>query len=166
MILRDVIRYYELTGCDFQKDLKDFAQLQRQYYNDMIEDDFMERYESFTDKLQTVWIDRLGGWEKVIRDEITPPNNDQLIEMYCRTIKNVEEKPEETTMFLTNSSLRKKKEIQENKTIDLVATLTNIDIPFDQFLDMELEVVYDVIGIVGEKKKEEEKKRKQRRKGR
>ena len=45
-----------------------------------------------------------------------------------------------------------------------MATLTNVDIDITPFMELELEVVYNIIAVVGEKKKEEEKKRKQKRK--
>lgn len=163
MILKDVIRYYELTGCDFQQDVKDFGDLQREFYNDIIDNNFTERYESFTDKLQELWVDRKGGWESVTERSLQLPSNEQLIHMYCKTIEEPEKQPEKTVTFLTNSALRKKKKA-ENKTLDLIATLTDIEIPFDQFAEYELEVVYAIIGLVGEKKKEAEKKRRQRRK--
>ena len=166
MILKDVIRYYELTGRDFQTDAQEFGQLQREFFNGDVAEDFTERYERFTDNLLELWVDNMGGWESVLERELQPPNSEQLLQKYCRVIEQPEEKPEETTVFFQNSLLRKKKKKQDNKTLDLIATLTNIEIPFDQFLTLELEVVYSVINLVGEKKKEEEKKRKQRRKGR
>lgn len=171
MILKDVIRYYELTGCDFQTDLKNFSKLQREFYNDVIADDFTDQYEAFTDKLFILWTDRQGGVKNVLDNELELPTMDELIEMYCRVIdpSNLpEEEKETTTVFMQDSFLRKKakKEVEENQTLELIATLTNIEIDISQFLDMELEVVYSIISIVGEKKKEEEKKRKQKRKAR
>lgn len=171
MILRDVIRYYELTGCDFQTDLKNFSKLQREFYNDIVADNFTDQYEAFTDKLFILWTDRQGGVKNVLDNELELPTMDELIELYCRVIdpSNLpEEEKETTTVFMQDSFLRKKakKEKSENQTLELIATLTNIEIDISQFLDMELEVVYSIISIVGEKKKEEEKKRKQKRKGR
>lgn len=171
MILKDVIRYYELTGCDFQTDLKNFSKLQREFYNDVIADDFTDQYEAFTDKLFILWTDRQGGVKNVLDNELELPTMDELIEMYCRVIdpSNLpEEEKETTTVFMQDSFLRKKtkKEVEENQTLELIATLTNIEIDISQFLDMELEVVYSIISIVGKKKKEEEKKRKQKRKAR
>ena len=67
---------------------------------------------------------------------------------------------------MKDSFLRKKKSnvSEENQTIELMATLTNVDIDITPFMELELEVVYNIIAVVGEKKKEEEKKRKQKRK--
>lgn len=166
MILKDVLRYYELTGCDFPTDLKNFAKLQREFYNDIVADDFTEQYEGFTDKLFILWTDRQGGVKNVLERKLELPTTDELIEMYCRTI-NPEELPDEekdtTTVFMKDSFLRKKsKQKEDNKTLDLIATLTSIDIDTSQFMEFELEVVYNIIAMVGEKKKEEQKKRKQK----
>lgn len=168
MILKDVLRYYELTGCDFPTDLKNFAQLQKEYYNDVVDDDFMDKYESFTDKLFILWTDRQGGVKSVLERNVELPTMDELIALYCKTI-NVEETADEeenTTVFMKDSFLRKKKSnvSEENQTIELMATLTNVDIDITPFMELELEVVYNIIAVVGEKKKEEEKKRKQKRK--
>ena len=73
MILKDVLRYYELTGCDFPTDLKNFAQLQKEYYNDVVDDDFMDKYESFTDKLFILWTDRQGGVKSVLERNVELP---------------------------------------------------------------------------------------------
>lgn len=167
MILRDVIRYYELTGSDFPSDLKDFAQLQRQYLADIVDENFTDKYEAFTDNLLELWLDRKGGIEKIVKDGLALPTQDELIKLYCRVISPQEEKVEETTFFYSEGSLRaKKNKAETSQTLELLASLANVDMDLSQFLDMELEVVYTIIDLVGKKKKEEQKKRKQKRKGR
>lgn len=167
MILRDVIRYYELTGSDFPSDLKEFAQLQRQYLADIVDENFTDKYESFTDKLMELWLDRKGGIDNVVKDGLLLPTQDELVKLYCRVISPQEEKEEETTFFYSDSLLRSNKDKAENsQTLELLASLANVDMDLSQFLDMELEVVYTIIDLVGKKKKEEQKKRKQKRKGR
>lgn len=167
MKLKDVLRYYEINGTDFLTDLQDFAQLQKEFYNDIVEDNFMERYELFTERLLELWISNQGGWRTFLESNSEPPSYDELVEMYCKNIEQVETKgkQEDLTMFFSDSSLRKKKK-EDNKTLQLMATLANIGVDATQFMELELEVVYSIIEILGKKKEEEERKRKQRRKGR
>lgn len=167
MLLKDAIRYYELTGYDFQNDLKEFGKLQRDFIQGYVAEDFTERYEGFTDKLFILWTDRQGGIKAILEEKLELPGALELINMYCRTIGDTQESElENETITFEDELLRKhKKDKTENKTLDLVATLTNADIDITQFLEMELELVYQLLEIVGErKKKEQEKAKRQRRK--
>ncbi|MEY8458586.1 hypothetical protein [Lactococcus ileimucosae] len=166
MLLKDAIRYYELTGCDFQNDLKDFGKLQRNFIQGYIQDDFTEKYESFTDKLLILWTDRQGGVKQILEENIELPNHSELISLYCRTIGEVKESEVETEIITFDDDLLKKhkKDRKENTIVELISAMTAVDIDITQFLDMELELVYQILEIVGEKrKKEQEKAKKQRR---
>ena len=163
MLLKDAIRYYELTGADFQNDLKDFGKLQRNFIQGYVQDDFTENYESFTDKLLILWTDRQGGVKKILEENIELPNQSELISLYCRVIGEVKESEVETEIITFDDELLKKRR-KENTIIELIAALTAVDIDVTQFLDMELELVYQLLEIVGKKKKrEQEKAKKQRR---
>lgn len=167
MILRDAIRYYELTGSDFQTDLENFSKLQQEYLSGNISDDFTERLESFTDNLLELWVDNIGGWESALERKIELPSTEQLINIYCRTIQPQEKENANEVILLTdNRLLRKKRKEEENKTLDLIASLASADINFSQFLDLELEVIYKTLQLLGEKKKKQnEAAKKKNRKG-
>ena len=167
MILRDAIRYYELTGSDFQSDLENFSKLQQEYLSGNISDDFTERLDSFTDNLLELWVDNIGGWENALERKIDLPSTEQLINAYCRTIQPQEKEETNEVILLTdNRLLRKKRKEEENKTLDLIASLASADINFSQFLDLELEVIYKTLQLLGEKKKKQnEAAKKKKRKG-
>ena len=133
----------------------------------IVENDFTERYESFTDKLLILWTDNMGGLKKVVEDDLEPPTQQELISMYCRVISEEQAEEVENDLLLMDDDLLKKgrKDKSGNKILDLVASLTSAEIDITNFLDMELEMVFQVLEIVGEKKKKAaEKAKRQRRK--
>lgn len=164
MLLKDAIRYYELTGYDFQTDLQEYAKLQRRFLKEVPDNDFTEQLESFTDKLLILWTDRQGGIKNVLEREYELPTQGELIAMYCRVINQVEvSEVENEVTTLEDDLLRKhKKEKTDNKTLDLIASITNADLNISNFLDMELELIYQTLEIVGERKKKEADKMKKR----
>ncbi|WP_367293963.1 hypothetical protein [Lactococcus lactis] len=166
MILRDAIKYMELTGSDFITDLKVFGELQRSFLLALVANDFTEQYESFTDKLLILWVNKAGGTKKILKDELEIPGPSELIKLYCKTI--FEKKIEETEkVFFSSSNLIKKKQTADsNKTLELLVFLANNEMNISQYLDMEIELVYKIIELVAEKKKEErEKEKRRKRKG-
>jgi hypothetical protein len=167
MILRHAIKYLELNGSDFITDLDNFSKLQRSFMAGYIPDDFTEDMESFIDRLLLLWIDCKGGMKSALEDELELPKSEELLNEFCKVIFPSEEKDIDTVFFSSSSLLRKKEEpIKTNKTLELLVILVDNEIDFNQFLDMELELIYKVVEQVAEKKKEErEKERKRKRKG-
>ena len=164
MILKDALRYYELNGTDFQTDLSNFAKLQKMFSVGNIPDDFTEQLESFTDKLLELWVDNTGGWKNVLESKLELPTSQLLIQTYCRVIEPKEAKQEDEVILMTDSRLmtKKRKAEEDNKTIDFVASLANADIDISQFMDLEIELVYKIVSLIGEKKKAEADKAKKK----
>lgn len=164
MILRDALRYYELTGADFQNDLEDFGKLQRDYSVGIVGEDFTDKLEYFLDNLKLLWIDKMYYGQNVTEDEITTPSDKELISMFCRVINEQEEKEEENKAVLLSDDLlaKKVKKKKELKVINLVSSIITADVDLGQFMDMELEVVYQTLEIVGDNKKKEADKAKRR----
>lgn len=164
MLLKDALRYYELTGADFQNDLEDFGKLQRDYSVGIVREDFTDKLEYFLDNLKLLWIDKTYGTEKLSEDEIKTPSDKELISMFCRVINPVEEKKEEQKAVLLSDDLlaKKVKEKKELKVINLVSSIITADIDINQFMNMEMEVVYQTLEIIGENKKKEADKAKRR----
>jgi hypothetical protein len=167
MILKHAIRYMELNGSDFITDLENYSNLQRSFLAGYVPDNFTEEYEGFTDKLVTLWIDITNNYQNVIEGKIEVPKLDDLMYMFCKPVFPSEAEETETVFFSSSSLLRKKKDVVKgNKTIDLLVFFGTADIDFNQYLNMELEVIYKVLEQVGDKKKEQqEKERKRKRKG-
>lgn len=157
----------ELNGSDFITDLENYSNLQRSFLAGYVPDNFTEEYEGFTDKLVTLWIDITNNYQNVIEGKIEVPKLDDLMYIFCKPVFPSEAEETETVFFSSSSLLRKKKDVVKgNKTIDLLVFFGTADIDFNQYLDMELEVIYKVLEQVGDKKKEQqEKERKRKRKG-
>ena len=164
MILKDALRYYELTACDFQTDLEAFGKLQRDYMNGIVSNNFTDDYEGFIDKLLILWTDKQGGVKKVLEDELELPNDKELISMFCRVINQAEEKevmnqPQVLDDDLLRKKVKKKKEL---KVLNLVSSMATADMNLSQFMDLELELVYQMLEIVADNKKKEQEKAKRR----
>lgn len=156
----------ELNKSDFMTDLKNFGSLQRSFITGSIPDDFTEQYEGFTDKLTMLWIDKQGYHASNIPDDIEYPKDEALINMFCKTVFPSEVEEETESVFFSSSLIKKKKENETNKTLELLTFLTNNEMNISQFLEIEIEVILTVINLVAEKKKEErEKERRKKRKG-
>ena len=167
MILRHAIKYLELTGSDFITDLEEFSKLQRSFVAGYVPDNFTEEFEGFTDKLLLLWVNCQGGTQKALDDNLELPSTEELLNTFCKVIFLSEEEETETVFFSSSSLLRKKKDVvKTNKTIELLTVLLDNEIDFNQFLDMEIELIYKVIETVAERKKEQrEKEKKRKRKG-
>lgn len=167
MLLRDAIKYLELTKCDFITDLSDFAKLQKDYIDGFVSDTFTEDFEGFTDKLLILWANSSGGMKSVLERKLELPSTTELIQMYCNVIFTSDEvKEEENTSFFSSNLIKRKKDnVKNNRTLDLLTFLGNNEINIGQFLDIELDVVFKVIDLIIEQKKEEEKKRKNKKRG-
>lgn len=157
----------ELNGSDFITDLENYSNLQRSFLAGYVPDNFTEEYEGFTDKLTTLWIDITNNYQNVLEGKIELPKIDDLMYIFCKPVFPSEAEETETVFFSSSSLLRKKKDIiKGNKTIDLLVFFGTADIDFNQYLNMELEVIYKVLEQVGEKKKQQqEKERRRKRKG-
>lgn len=164
MLLKDAIRYYELTGFDFQTDLQVYAKVQRMFLQECPPDNFTEQIEGFTDKLLILWTDRQGGIKNVLERGLELPTQGELISEYCRVItpSEVAEIEQEVTTLEDDMLRKHKKDKTENKTLDLIASITNAELNVNNFLDMELELIYQMLEIVGERKKKEADKAKKR----
>lgn len=168
MLLRDAIKYLELTKCDFITDLSDFAKLQKDYIDGFVSDTFTEDFEGFTDKLFILWANSSGGVKKALEANLELPSATELIQMYCNVIftsDEVKEEDENTSFFSSDLIKRKKDNVKNNRTLDLLTFLGNNEINIGQYLDIELDVVFKVIDLIIEQKKEEEKKRKNKKRG-
>ena len=164
MILKDALRYYELTACDFQTDLEAFGKLQRDYMNGIVSNNFTDDYEGFIDKLLILWTDKQGGVKNVLEENLELPTDKELISMFCRVINPAEEKEVmNQPMTLDDDLLRKKvKRKKEMKVINLVSSIATADINISQFMDLELELVYQMLENIAENKKKEQEKAKRR----
>lgn len=164
MILRDALRYYELTACDFQTDLEEFGKLQRDYMSGIVSNNFTDDYEGFIDKLLILWTDKQGGVKNVLESNLELPTDKELISMFCRVINPAEEKEVmNKPMTLDDDLLRKKvKRKKEMKVINLVSSIATADINISQFMDLELELVYQMLENIAENKKKEQEKAKRR----
>ena len=57
---------------------------------------------------------------------------------------------------------RFKKEIHENKTLDLLVSIVNSEMNLSQFYEMETELVVEIMNRVAEKREQESKKNKKK----
>lgn len=164
MKFKDALHYYELHGTDFQNDLADFVKLQKNFSAGLVDDDFTLNKEAFMDKLLVLWADCQGGIKNALETNLEPPTDKELLEIYCHVITPREE--EETInkgITLDDDLLRKKTEPKkELKTLQLFTTLVTIEIDTRQFMDLELELVYQALEIIADNKKKEADKAKRR----
>ena len=164
MIFRDALRYYEITGCDFQTDLEEFGRLQKNYIAGIVDNSFTDKYESFTDKLLLLWIDKQGGTQSALEKKLELPSDKELLSMFCRVINPSEEEEALTKGVTLDDDLlrRGRKKTKENKVLNLFTSIVTADIDASQFLDFELELVYQALQVIGENKKKEADKAKRR----
>lgn len=164
MIFRDALRYYEITGCDFQNDLEAFGKLQKNYMAGIVTNSFTDDYEGFIDKLLLLWTDKQGGVKKALENNLELPRDKELLSMFCNVISPSEEQETITKgVTLDDDLLRKgRSKTKELKVLNLFTSMVTADLNVSQFLDLELEVVYQALQVIGENKKKEAEKAKRR----
>ena len=160
MKLKDAIRYYELTGHDIFSDLKK----QKEYMKFLMLDfdlpnDFSEVIETISDNLLVLWAD-----SHEITDETTFPTSEELVAMYLTQIPslNANNVVQNEIDEIIEAPSRFKKEIIENKTLDLLVSIVNSEMNLAQFYELETELVIEIMNRVAEKREQEAKKNKKR----
>ena len=158
MKLRDAIRYFELTGHDIFSDLKK----QKEYMKFLMLDfdlpnDFSEVIETISDNLLILWAD-----SHEITDETTFPTSEELVAMYLTQIPslNANNVVQNEVDEIIEAPSRFKKEIIENKTLDLLVSIVNSEMNLQQFYELETELVIEIMNRVAEKREQEAKKNK------
>lgn len=156
MKLKDAIRYYELTGSDVLSDLE----LQSKYMTalefDYVYDDFTDVMEQLYENLLILWAD-----SHEINEDTEMPTKEYLTSVYLAGIPKLKSKEEkDDVVFERPSRFRKKHEEKENKTMALIIAIVNSEMSLQQFYDLEIELVIDILDGVSKRREEEEKKRK------
>lgn len=161
MKLKDAVRYYELTGHDIFSDMKK----QKEYMKFLILDfdlpnDFTEIIETISDNLLVLWAD-----SHEITDETELPTPEELVGMYLTQIPslNINNVVKDEVDEIIEAPSRFKKEIHENKTLDLLVSIVNSEMNLQQFYELEVELVIEIMNKVAEKRELEAKKNKKRR---
>ena len=160
MKLKDAVRYYELTGHDIFSDLKK----QKEYMKFLMLDfdlpnDFSEVIETISDNLLVLWAD-----SHEITDETELPSSEELVAMYLTQIPTLNSNIVEVNEVdeIIEAPSRFKKEVHENKTIDLLVSIVNSEMNLQQFYEMETELVIEIMNRVAEKREQEAKKNKKK----
>lgn len=158
MKLKDAVRYYELTGHDIFSDMKK----QKEYIKFLMLDfdlpnDFTEVIETISDNLLILWAD-----SHEITDETELPSSEKLVSMYLTQIPNQESNIVEVNEIdeIIEAPSRFKKEVHENKTLDLLVSIVNSEMNLSQFYELETELVIEIMNRVAEKREQEAKKNK------
>lgn len=157
MKLSDAIRYYELTGSDILYDLE----VQNEYM-EYLSNDF-DLPNDFTDVLETVGQNLLILWadSHEITESTKIPNSDELSNLYLTGIPKNEEKKQTKSKIIEAPSPFKKRE-KKNQTLNLIVSIVNSDIDLNQFYNLDIELVIDIMNQVADKREEESKKRKKK----
>ncbi len=160
MKLKDAIRYYELTGHDIFSDLKK----QKEYMKFLMLDfdlpnDFTEVIETISDNLLVLWAD-----SHEITDETELPSSEKLVNMYLTQIPTLNSNIVEVNEIdeIIEAPSRFKKEIIENKTLDLLVSIVNSEMNLSQFYQLETELVIEIMNRVADKREQEAKKNKKK----
>ena len=160
MKLKDAIRYYELTGHDIFSDMKK----QKEYMKFLMLDfdlpnDFTEVIETILDNLLVLWAD-----SHEITDETELPSNEELVNMYLTQIPSLNSNNvvKDEIDEIIEAPSRFKKEVHENKTLDLLVSIVNSEMNLQQFYELETELVVGIMNRV--QKKENKNRRKTKRK--
>ncbi len=158
MKLKDAIRYYELTGHDIFSDMKK----QKEYIKFLMLDfdlpnDFSEVIETISDNLLILWAD-----SHEITDETTLPSNEELAHVYLTQIPTLNSNSivKDEIDEIIEAPSRFKKEIIENKTLDLLVSIVNSEMNLQQFYELETELVIEIMNRVADKREKEAKKNK------
>lgn len=160
MKLKDAIRYYELTGHDIFSDMKK----QKEYMKFLMLDfdlpnDFTEVIETISDNLLILWAD-----SHEVTNETTLPTSEELAHVYLTQIPTLNSNIVEVNEVdeIIEAPSRFKKEVHENKTIDLLVSIVNSEMNLQQFYEMETELVIEIMNRVAEKREQEAKKNKKK----
>ena len=160
MKLKDAIRYFELTGHDIFSDLKK----QKEYMKFLMLDfdlpnDFTEVIETISDNLLILWAD-----SHEVTDETELPSSEKLVSMYLTQIPTLNSNIVEVNEIdeIIEAPSRFKKETHENKTLDLLVSIVNSEMNLQQFCDLEVELVIEIMNRVAEKREQEAKKNKKK----
>ena len=158
MKLKDAIRYFELTGHDIFSDMKK----QKEYMKFLMLDfdlpnDFTEVIETISDNLLVLWAD-----SHEVTNETTLPTSEELAHVYLTQIPtlNTNNVVKDEVDEIIEAPSRFKKEIIENKTLDLLVSIVNSEMNLQQFYEMETELVIEIMNRVAEKREQEAKKNK------
>lgn len=158
MKLKDAVRYYELTGHDIFSDMKK----QKEYIKFLMLDfdlpnDFTEVIETISDNLLVLWAD-----SHEITDETELPSSEELVGIYLTQIPslNANNIAQNEIDEIIEAPSRFKKEIIENKTLDLLVSIVNSEMNLSQFYELETELVIEIMNRVAEKREQEAKKNK------
>lgn len=123
MKLKDAVRYYELTGHDIFSDLKKQNEYMKFLMLDFdLPNDFTEVIETISDNLLVLWAD-----SHEITDETTLPTSEELAHVYLNQIPtlNTNNVVKDEVDEIIEAPSRFKKEIIENKTLDLLVSIVN-----------------------------------------
>lgn len=158
MKLKDAVRYYELTGHDIFSDLKKQNEYMKFLMLDFdLPNDFTEVIETISDNLLVLWAD-----SHKITDETELPSSEELVNMYLTQIPtlNTNNVVKNEIDEIIEAPSRFKKEIIENKTLDLLVSIVNSEMNLQQFYEMETELVIEIMNRVADKREKEAKKNK------
>lgn len=158
MKLKDAVRYYELTGHDIFSDLKKQNEYMKFLMLDFdLPNDFTEVIETISDNLLVLWAD-----SNEITNETTLPTSEELAHVYLNQIPtlNANNVVKDEVEEIIEAPSRFKKEIIENKTLDLLVSIVNSEMNLSQFYEMETELVIEIMNRVAEKREQESKKNK------
>ena len=158
MKLKDAVRYYELTGHDIFSDLKKQNEYMKFLMLDFdLPNDFTEVIETISDNLLVLWAD-----SHEITDETTLPTSEELAHVYLNQIPtlNTNNVVKDEVDEIIEAPSRFKKEIIENKTLDLLVSIVNSEMNLSQFYELETELVIEIMNKVAEKREQEAKKNK------
>ena len=158
MKLKDAIRYFELTGHDIFSDMKK----QKEYIKFLMLDfdlpnDFSEVIETISDNLLVLWAD-----SHEVTNETTLPTSEELAHVYLTQIPTLNSNIVEVNEIdeIIEAPSRFKKEVHENKTLDLLVSIVNSEMNLAQFYEMETELVIEIMNRVADKREQEAKKNK------
>ena len=160
MKLKDAIRYFELTGHDIFSDMKK----QKEYMKFLMLDfdlpnDFSEVIETISDNLLVLWAD-----SHEVTNETTLPTSEELAHVYLTQIPtlNTNNVVKNEIDEIIEAPSRFKKEIIENKTLDLLVSIVNSEMNLSQFYELETELVIEIMNRVADKREQEAKKNKKK----
>lgn len=158
MKLKDAVRYYELTGHDIFSDLKKQNEYMKFLMLDFdLPNDFTEIIETISDNLLILWAD-----SHEVTNETTLPTNEELVSMYLTQIptQDTNNVVKDEVDEIIEAPSRFKKEIIENKTLDLLVSIVNSEMNLQQFYELETELVIEIMNRVADKREQEAKKNK------
>ena len=158
MKLKDAIRYYELTGHDIFSDMKKQSEYMKFLMLDFdLPNDFSEVIETISDNLLVLWAD-----SHEVTNETTLPTSEELAHVYLTQIPTLNSNIVEVNEIdeIIEAPSRFKKEVHENKTLDLLVSIVNSEMNLAQFYELETELVIEIMNKVAEKREQEAKKNK------